>query len=87
MNFQPILDCCIPKFKLKYDDLENIKTDRVNIVVFNLHEIKQLKVFFWDTQYSFILQLFRNEVTLKTLNLVPWIIYLLIADLRCITQF
>ena len=44
-NFQPILDCFIPKFKLKYDNLENIKTDRVNIVVFNLHQIKQLKFF------------------------------------------
>ena len=49
-NFQPILDCFIPKFKLKYDDLENIITDRVNTVVFSLHEIKQLK-FFWDTRY------------------------------------
>ena len=29
-NFQPILDCFIPKFKLKYDDLEILKTDRVN---------------------------------------------------------
>ena len=44
-NFQLILDCFIPTFKLKYDDLENIKTDRVNTVVFNLHEIKQLKFF------------------------------------------
>ena len=34
-NFQPILDCFIPKFKLEYDDLENIKTDRVNSIVFN----------------------------------------------------
>ena len=32
-NFQPILDCFISKFKLKYDDLENMKTDRVNTVV------------------------------------------------------
>ena len=24
-NFQPILDCFIPKFKLEYDNLENIK--------------------------------------------------------------
>ena len=31
-NFQPILDCFIPKFKLKYDNLENIKTDCVNTV-------------------------------------------------------
>ena len=49
-NFQPILDCFIPKFKLEYDDLENIKTDSVNTVVFNLHQIKRLK-FFWDTWY------------------------------------
>ena len=35
-NFQPILvDCFIPKFKLKYDNLENIKTDRVSAVVVN----------------------------------------------------
>ena len=34
-NFQPILDCFIPKFKLEYDELENIKTDCVNTVVFN----------------------------------------------------
>ena len=26
-NFQPVLDCFIPKFKLKYDDSENMKTD------------------------------------------------------------
>ena len=34
------------KIKLKYDDLENIKADCVNTVVFNVHEIKQVKVFF-----------------------------------------
>ena len=44
-NFQPILDCFIPNFKLKYDDLENIKTDRVSTVVFNLLQIKQSKFF------------------------------------------
>ena len=44
-NFQPILDCFLPKFKLKYDDLENIKADRVNTVVFNLLKIKQSKFF------------------------------------------
>ena len=42
-NFQPILDCSIPKFKLEYDDLENIKTAHVDGVVFNLHQIKRLK--------------------------------------------
>ena len=45
-NFQPILDCFIPKFKLEYGDLENIKADRVNTVVFDLHQIKRLKFFF-----------------------------------------
>ena len=40
-KFQPILDCFIPTFKLEYDDLENIKTDRVNTVVLHLHQIKQ----------------------------------------------
>ena len=40
-KFQPIWDC----FKLEYDDLENIKTDRVNAVVYNLHQIKRLKFF------------------------------------------
>ena len=45
-NFRPILDCFIQTFKFEYDDLENIKTDRVNAVVFNLHQIKHLK-FFW----------------------------------------
>ena len=44
-NFQQILDCFIPKFKMEYDDLENIKTDRVNAVVFNLYQIKR------DTRY------------------------------------
>ena len=38
-NFQPILDCFIPKFKCKYEYLFNIKTYRVNIVVFNLRQI------------------------------------------------
>ena len=54
----------MPKFKLKYDNLENIKADRVNTVVFNLPEIRQLKFFFgtpgifqkvilngWDIQF------------------------------------
>ena len=48
-NFQTILDCFIPKFTLKYDYLENIKTDRVNIVFFNLHQISQS--FFGNTRY------------------------------------
>ena len=49
-NFQPILDCFMPNFKLKYEDSENVETTRVNTVVFNLHHIKQRK-YFRDTWY------------------------------------
>ena len=45
-NFQLILDCFIPNFKLKYEDSENIKADHVNTVVFNLHQIKRRAFFF-----------------------------------------
>ena len=38
------------KIKLKYDNLENVKTDHVNTVVFNLHQMKQLKFFLGDTR-------------------------------------
>ena len=40
-TFQLILDCFMSKFKLKYQDLENIKSDAVNTVVFHLHQIKR----------------------------------------------
>ena len=39
-NFQPILDCFIPNFKLKYEDSENMKADRANTVFVNLYQIK-----------------------------------------------
>ena len=45
-NFQPIIDCLSQNFKFNYDNLKNIKTGRVNSVVFNLYQIKQLKFFF-----------------------------------------
>ena len=45
-NFQPILDCFILNLKLKYEDSENIKADRVSTVVFNLHQIKRRAFFF-----------------------------------------
>ena len=35
-DFQSILDCFIPNFKLKYEDSDNIKADGVSTVVFNL---------------------------------------------------
>ena len=47
-NFQLILDCFIPNFKLTCENSENKKTDRVNTFVFNLHQIKE-RNFFWDT--------------------------------------
>ena len=52
-NFQLILDCVIPKFKLKYQDSENTTADSLNRVVFNLHQIKR-RAFFWDTRYTSI---------------------------------
>ena len=45
-NFLPILDCLIPNFKLKYEDSENVKAERLNVVVFNLHQIKRRAFFF-----------------------------------------
>ena len=44
-NFQPILDCFIPNFKLTYEDSENINADRVSTVDFNLHRIKRRAFF------------------------------------------
>ena len=35
----------IPSFKLKYEDSENVKADRVNTVVVNLHQIKRWALF------------------------------------------
>ena len=49
-NFQRILDCFVPNFKLKYEDSENIKADRVSIVVFKSHQIKHRAFLFWDTR-------------------------------------
>ena len=46
-NFQPILDCFTPAFKLKYEDSENIKSGHGNTVVFNLHQIKWRALFFF----------------------------------------
>ena len=41
----------MPKFKFEYEYLENIKTDLENSVVFNWHQIRRLKFFFFlDTR-------------------------------------
>ena len=66
-NFQPVLDCFLPKFKLKYDDLENIKADRVNTVVFNLHQINQ-STFFGTTGSALSLTYLINLIHCET----PW---------------
>ena len=70
-KFQPILDCFITKFKLKYDNFENIKVDRVNAVVFNLHEIKQSK-FFWGHPVLYISAkfcgIFLSDSSFESLN-------------------
>ena len=44
-KFQPIMDCFMPNFKLKYEDSENIKADRLSTIVFNLHQIKRRALF------------------------------------------
>ena len=44
-NSQPILDCFLSNFKLKYEDSQNIKADSVNRIVFNLHQIKRQAFF------------------------------------------
>ena len=73
-NFQPILDSFIPKIKLEYDNLENIKTASVSTVVFNLHQIKR---FFFlggggggETRYTLIdyLKNRQNLANCKVLN-------------------
>ena len=43
-------------FKLKYENSENIKTDRVNTIVFNLPQMKQRNFFFGIFNTSFVFQ-------------------------------
>ena len=49
-NFRPILNWFTPNVKMEYEYSENIKTDSVNTVVDNLHQIKQ-RQFLGDTWY------------------------------------
>ena len=48
VNFQPILNCFIPNFQLKYEDSGNIKAGSVNRVLFNLHQMKRRAMFLGD---------------------------------------
>ena len=45
-NFRPISDCFISNFKLKYEDSENVKADRVNTVVFTYIKLNVGRLFF-----------------------------------------
>ena len=50
-SFRPILNCFVPNVKLKYEDSEDIETNREITVVFNLHHVKQRNCF-WDSRYT-----------------------------------
>ena len=65
-NFQPILDCFMPN--VKYEDSENIKTDRVTTVVFNLNQIKQKN--FFGTLGTTLLKL--GDSYLIDFKLIQW---------------
>ena len=51
----------MPNFKLKYEDSENMTADRVNIVVFNLHQIKRRAFFLGHMTPDTILYHQRNS--------------------------
>ena len=53
-NFKQILDCFIPSYKLKYEDSENVKADRVTTAVFNLHQIKRRAFLFGTPGIAYI---------------------------------
>ena len=40
-----LIEQTLPNFKFKYEDSENIKSDLVSTVVFNLHQIKRTAFF------------------------------------------
>ena len=66
-NFQPILDCFIPTFKLKYEDSENIKAGLVSTVVFNLRQIKRRACFVGHPVGPYSYQIF-IKIIIKRLN-------------------
>ena len=52
-NFQPILDCFMLNFKLKYDNTKNIKEDRVNTIHSSFPQIKRGTLLGHPVQDSF----------------------------------
>ena len=71
VNFQPILDCFIPNFKLRYEDLENVELDCVSAVIFNLHQIKRRSVFGTPGMFSvFILIFFPMTTAVRLIRCV-----------------
>ena len=60
-NFQPILDCLIPNFELKYEDSGNIKADLLTTVVFNLHKF----VVFFKPVHHWLKSWFKFHVHFK----------------------
>ena len=53
-NIQPTLNCFMPNFTLKYGNSEGIKSDRVNSVISNLHQIKR-RTFYGTSGIYYIL--------------------------------
>ena len=46
VNFQPILDCFIQNFKLKYEDSKNVKVDCISTVISNSHQTNR-QALYW----------------------------------------
>ena len=75
-NFQPTLDCFIPTFKLKYEDSENIKADRVSVVVFNLSQTSES--FSGTPAISETLSVIRTKVSLSVDQMWRWHIAIIV---------
>ena len=61
-KIRPISDCFIPDSELKYEDLDNITTDCVDLFVFSLYQSKR-QAFFWDTWYIHALKSSKDWVS------------------------
>ena len=68
-ELSPNLDCFITNFKLKFEDSENIKADRVDTVVFSLHQTKCWAVLFGTAGVSLTFIFLMNTIK-GSLNLL-----------------